>query len=95
MEILIEVIIYFLLILGLITICVTIFEKIRFIDPVMLKCNCSNLYIRKEKKGNIDLTLSIKGTSKKEKDKLINALSTGSYSDIYDVVDTFVINDTT
>lgn len=95
MSLLIEVIIYFLLILGLITVCLTIFEKIKYIDPVMLKCNKTSFYSRNKRNGKVELTINLSDLSEQDEKDILNAIETGNYIDIYNIVDTVIVNKNT
>lgn len=92
MNLLIEVTIYFLLILGLITVCLTIFEKIRYIDPIMLKFNKDSFYSRSKKSGKVELAINLTDISEQDEKGILDAIEVGNYVDIYSIVDTVIVN---
>lgn len=92
MSILLELIIYFLIFLGFITIFITIFEKIQYIEPLIYRENSN--YYKEKSNGSATLVLRLKDINEDTKNKIITAINLGNYADIYNVIDSFVVEDT-
>ena len=96
MELLLEVVIYLLVVLGLITVCFTVFNKLNFLGPVVSnevieeeqEIQVENTYCR-EKKENEKVTMNIryKNISIEELDKIKESIEVGNYNNINDIVD--------
>ena len=90
MELLLEVIMYLLVVLGIITVCCTFFGRINMLDVTNTKDNiCQNKCYKRSKKDGEKITVIIKykNISEEEIKKVQNAIKTGTYVEISDVVD--------
>ncbi|MDD2628115.1 MAG: hypothetical protein PHR25_00295 [Clostridia bacterium] len=92
MEILIEILVYLLVVLGMITVCCSIFNKFSLIDPMLYSEEIT--YTKKENylrnKGEnqkVSMNLRVKGLDEKTKEEILYAIENGNYFNIYDVVD--------
>lgn len=96
MELLLEVIIYLLVVLGLITVCFTFFNKFNFLGPIVSndvveeneELQEKNTYYR-EKKENQKVTINIryKNISEEELAKIKENIEVGNYVNINDIAD--------
>lgn len=93
MEMIIEIIIYLLVVLGLITVCFTFFNKFNLIDTVVERVVIDDIeetsrYIR-EKKENEKIIMNIryKNISLEELSKIKESIEAGNYNNITDIVD--------
>ena len=94
MELLLEVIMYLLVVLGIITVCCTFFSKVNILDTMAMndKWNERGLkkeYARNKKEGEkVILVVKYKNICGDEMQDIKIALENGTYSSIFDVVDT-------
>jgi len=96
MELLLEVIIYLLVVLGLITVCFTFFNKFNFLSPIVSNevieeeenVQEENTYYR-EKNENEKITMNIryKNISEEELSRIKESIEAGNYVNINDIVD--------
>ncbi len=98
MEILIEILVYLLVVLGMITVCCSIFNKFSLIDPMLhteeTTYTKKENYIRnKEENQKVVMNLRIKGLDNKTKEETLYAIENANYSNIYDVVDKIQVFD--
>ena len=96
MELLLEVIIYLLVVLGLITVCFTFFNKFSFLNSMISnevieeidEVQARSTYCR-EKKENAKVTVNVryKNISSEELDKIKECIEIGNYNNISDIAD--------
>ncbi len=92
MELLLEIVIYLLVVLGLITVCFTIFNKFNWIDAITYRDTVINeentYYIRDKKEGEkLVINIKYKNISLEELEKIKESISTGNYDSISDIAD--------
>ena len=95
MELILEIIIYLLVVLGLITVCYTFFNKSKFIDQMVLNRedileNEENryTYVRNKKEGErLVVNVRYKNIEEEELEKIKDAIQNGTYIDIMDIAD--------
>ena len=95
MQLILEIIIYLLVVLGLITVCYTFFNKSSLIDSVIL--NRSEVateevetytYVREKKEGEkLVVNVRYKNISVEELDKIKETIQNGAYNNIMDIAD--------
>lgn len=92
MELLLEVVMYLLVVLGIITVCCTFFSKVNLIDTLVTRDNiienASNTYRRLKKENQkVIVTVKYKDIDKEEIENIKEAISKGKYENILDVAD--------
>ena len=95
MELILEIIVYLLVVLGLITVCFTFFNRFNLIDPVLqdrtevaIDGEPNNEYIREKKEGQkLVLNVRYKSMEQEELDKVRESIKKGAYNDIMDIAD--------
>jgi len=93
MEIILEIIIYLLVVLGLITVCFTFFNKFTLIDNIIEKEVVDEpkkiITYYREKTDNSRLVMNIrhKNISAEELEKIKESIECGNYNNITDIVD--------
>lgn len=95
MELVLEVVIYLLVVLGLITVCFTFFNKFNFLGPIITNevaqeiTNVNEVTYKREKKDNEKITMNIryKNISEEELSKVKESIEKGLYNNIIDLVD--------
>ena len=96
MELLLEVIIYLLVVLGLITVCFTLFNKFSFLGQVTTDEKIEEIenvkepvtYYREKQTGEkITMNIRYKNISVEELEKIKESIEIGNYRNITDIVD--------
>lgn len=96
MELVLEVIIYLLVVLGLITVCFTFFSKFNFLGPVVAneiiedekEIQKDNTYCRvKNNNQKITMNIRYKNISVEELNRIKESIEVGNYANIADIVD--------
>lgn len=93
MEIILEIIIYLLVVLGLITVCFTFFNKFNVVDNIVER-DVKEEMVRKNtysrnKTGNSKVVINIRyrNISEEELGKLKESIEIGAYNNINDIAD--------
>lgn len=100
MELILEVIIYLLVVLGLITVCFTFFNKFSFLGPMISNEKVEEVvdkitYCREKKEAEkITMNVRYKNISLDELEKIKESIEFGQYSNIMDIVDEINFIDT-
>ena len=95
MELLLEVIIYLLVVLGLITVCFTFFNKFKMLDLIVSndvseskqKSSRNTYYRIKNENEKVVMNIRYKNIEKDELDKIKESIETANYTNILDIVD--------
>lgn len=89
MELLLEVVMYLLVVLGIITVCCTFFSKINLVDTLTTRENVLETAYRRVKRENEQVIIMVKykNLDKEELEKVQNALENGKYTSILDIAD--------
>lgn len=93
MEILLEIIIYLLVVLGLITVCFTFFNRFNVIDNIIErdvkeKVIQNDTYSRnKTEDSKLVINIRYKNISKEELEKIKEIIQNGEYNNIIDIAD--------
>lgn len=93
MELLLEVVIYLLVVLGLITVCFTFFNKFSAIDSIVERDvkddKIKTVTYSRNKENNSKLVINIryKNMEEYELEKIKEAIQIGGYSNINDIAD--------
>ena len=93
MELLFEVIIYLLIVLGLITVCFTLFSKFNWLEPIVYngeieEVQANDTYYRKREEGQkVTINLRYKKIQKEDLNMIKECIEKGEYTNIYDFVD--------
>lgn len=93
MELILEIIIYLLVVLGLITVCFTFFNKFNLIDTTIERDTKDNIlkeitYLRnKTEDTKLVINIRYKNISVDELEKIKSAIEIGNYNNIFDIAD--------
>lgn len=93
MEILLEIVIYLLVVLGLITVCFTFFSKFSILDNIVEKDvkgeNIEKITYARNKREDSRLIVNIryKNIEKEELEKIKETIEKGEYNNIIDLAD--------
>lgn len=93
MEIILEIIIYLLVVLGLITVCFTFFNKFTLIDNVVEKeivnvpKEIVTYYREKTEDKKVVMNIRYKNISTEELERIKESIEVGNYNNISDIVD--------
>lgn len=94
MELILEIIIYLLVVLGLITVCFTFFNKFTLIDTMLERdikeesINTVATYYRERTEGSrLVINIRHKNISLEELEKVKQAIEFGNYNNINDIAD--------
>lgn len=93
MELLLEVIMYLLVVLGIITVCCTFFSRVNILDTITMndkwkERGLEKEYTRNKKQGEkVILVIKYKNICSEEIENIKEVLEAGTYSSIFDVVD--------